>query len=219
MRALVLLAALPLAAPAQAPRDWSAHVTAGANGAWTIGNPAARVRLSEWASYTCSHCAEFAEQSQGVLKERMIRSGSTSLEVRHLIRDPLDLAAVAVARCGGPRGFPRRHHAIFAAQPKWIAQGAAFLQANGPALGKLAQPVAFRRIADGAGLTAIGQANGLTAPQLAACFAPAALAALTKLGTPPAEVTGTPTFYLNGKLVTGVDWAGLQPMLTAAGAR
>jgi hypothetical protein len=108
---------------------------------------------------------------------------------------------------------------VFAAQARWIAQGSAYLQANGAALSKLAQSVAFRQIADGAGLTAIGRATGLTAPQIAACFTPAALEALPKLSTPPPEVQGTPSFYLNGKLVTGVDWAALQPMLVAAGAR
>ena len=222
MRIPSVLAALALplaAAPAQAPRDWSANVVATPAGAWVIGNPAARVKLVEWGSYTCSHCAHFATESRTVLEGRMIRSGSTSLEVRHLIRDPLDFTAVAVARCGGPRGFVRRHYAIMDGQSQWLEKGAAFVQTNAEALNKLARPVAFRRIADGAGLTAIGQANGLTAPQVAACFTPAALDRLSKLGDPPAEVQGTPYFFVNGKAVPGVGWDGLQPVLAAAGAR
>lgn len=217
MRPLLALAALLTVSAA--PADWSATVTARADGAYVIGNPTARVKLVEWASYTCSHCAHFAEQSRAGLEGGLIRSGSTSLEVRHLIRDTLDFAAVAVARCGGPRGFPKRHHAIFTAQDRWTQQGATFLQANGAQLDQIARPVAFRRIADGAGLTAIGRANGLTAAQIDACFAPAALERISKLGDPPAGVTSTPSFYVNGQLVSGVDWAGLQPRLRAAGAR
>lgn len=219
MRLLPALLALPLLLAAAPARDWSATVTPTRAGAWVIGNPAARVKLVEWGSYTCSHCADFAAESRAALEGRMIRSGSTSLTVRHLIRDPLDFVAVVVARCGGPRGFVRRHHAIFDGQSSWMQRGSAYLQANGDALDALAKPVAYRRIADGAGLTAIGRASGLTAPQVAACFAPAALAATSKLGDAPADVTSTPTFYVNGALVSNVGWAGLQPALIAAGAR
>ena len=215
----ILLAVIALLSVSAAPADWSATVTARTDGAYVIGNPAARVKLTEWGSYTCSHCAQFAEQSRAVLEGQMIRSGSTSLEVRHLIRDPLDLAAVIVARCGAPRGFVRRHHAVFAGQAGWMQQGSTWLQANGAQLEKLARPVAFRRVADGAGLTAIGRANGLTAVQVNACFTPAALERIAKLGDPPADVTGTPTFYLNGQLVGDADWPGLEPRLRAAGAR
>lgn len=217
MRLVLALAALLTISAA--PADWSSSVTARPDGSFVIGNPAARVKLVEWASYTCSHCADFAEQSRAGLDGGLVRSGSTSLEVRHLIRDPLDFTAVVVARCGGARGFAQRHHAVFAAQTRWTQQGAAFLQANGAQLGQVARPVAFRRIADGAGLTAIGRANGLSPAQLNACFAPAALDKVSKLGDPPAGVTSTPSFFINGQLVSGVDWAGLEPRLRAAGAR
>ena len=194
-------------------------VTARPDGAYVVGNPAARVKLVEWASYTCPHCRAFAEQSRPVLEGRMIRSGQVSLEVRHFILNGPDFAAVAVARCEGPSGFVRRHHAIFAAQERWSQAAVAFMQAN-PAL--LQQPdrhVAFRRIADAAGLSAIGRASGLTPAQINACFTPAALNRVGTLGDPPAEVTSTPSFYVNGRLVTRVDWAGLEPQLRAAGVR
>jgi len=221
LAALVLPATLPAADPAgaQSRRDWTTTVTPTAARAWVIGNPAAAVKLVEWGSYTCPHCAHFAAESREPLERRMIASGQVSFEVRHVIRDPIDFAAVAVARCGGPAGFVRRHHAIFDAQGAWLDKGAAYLQANGDALAKLPRPAAFRRIADNAGLTAIGRANGLTPAQLTACFTPPAQAALAKLGDAPKEVEGTPSFFVNGKPVTGADWASLQPVLAAAGAR
>lgn len=226
MRLLALLAAfavIPAAPAQQARRDWSTSVTAAPGNtptaAWTIGNPAARVKLVEWGSYTCPHCAHFAAESQVPLERKLIRSGQVSLTVRHVVRDPLDLAAVAVARCGGPAGFVRRHHALFAAQGSWLDKGGAYLQANGDALAKLPRPAAFRRIADNAGLSAIGRASGLTDAQLAACFTAPALERAGTLGDSPAEVQGTPSFYVNGRLVEGFDWAALQPQLAAAGAR
>lgn len=219
--AAAVLAPIALTAATTPSRDWGRTVTPAPSGFWVIGNPAAKVKLVEWASYTCPHCAHFAEQSAPVLKDRMVRSGQVSFELRHLIRDPLDLAAVVVARCGGPRGFPARHAAIFAGQSAWIDKGSAFLQANGEGLGKLPPATAFRRIADGAGLTAIGRAQGLTEPQVAACFADqAALDRVTKLGgSVPAEVKGTPTFYVDGAIVTGSDWASVEPVLRARGAK
>lgn len=218
---LFALFALFLLAAAAPTRDWSTVAQVQADGAYVIGNPAARVKLVEYASYTCPHCAEFLTESGPVLKDRMIRSGSTSLTVRPLIRDALDLAAVTVARCGGARGFPARHAAIFAAQDRWIRQGATFLQANSATLDKLARPAAFRRIADGAGLTAIGTAHGLTEPQVVACFTtPGALDKVAALnGAVPVEVQGTPTFYVNGARVTGSTWAQLEPALRAEGAK
>ncbi|RZM10626.1 MAG: protein-disulfide isomerase, partial [Sphingomonas sp.] len=130
MRLPVLLASLFLLAGAAPARDWTQTVTPAPSGFYVVGNPAAKVKLAEWASYTCPHCGHFAAESASVLKDRMIRNGSVSLEVRHLIRDPLDLAAVIVARCGAPRGFLARHVAIFAGQDAWMQKGATFLQAS-----------------------------------------------------------------------------------------
>lgn len=221
MRLPLLLAGLLLLAGAAPARDWTQAVAPAPSGFFVVGNPAAKVKLAEWASYTCSHCGHFAEASKPVLEDRMIRNGSVSLEVRHLIRDPLDLAAVIVARCGAPRAFLKRHTAVFAGQEAWMQKGAAFVQANAADLGKLTPQTAFRRIADAAGLLAIARANGTTEPQLAACFADkAALDRVTALDQQvPAEVTGTPTFFVNGTLVPNADWAALEPVLRARGAQ
>ena len=108
MRLFLSLAALGLslsavpadAAQARAKMDWSTHVTQTPAGAYVIGNPAARVKLVEYVSYTCPHCAVFTTESAPVLKGQMVRSGSTSIEIRHFIRDRLDLAAALIARCG-----------------------------------------------------------------------------------------------------------------------
>lgn len=221
MRLLLGLFGLLFLTAAAPTLDQSRVATQTPSGAYVIGNPAARVKLVEWASYTCSHCAAFAAESAAVLKGQMIRSGSTSLEIHHLVRDPLDVAAGVLARCAGPRGYAGMHAAIFAGQDKWLQQGATFIDGNAGRLQKLPKLAAFRQIADGAGLTAIAKARGLGEPQVAACFAsqPGIDRMLAISAAAPAEVAGTPTFYVDGKLVPNAGWAQLEPVLRAAGAK
>jgi protein-disulfide isomerase len=220
MRALLSLLALALLTAA-APRDWTAVATRTPQGAYLIGNPAARAKLVEYASYTCPHCAHFSAESEAVLKGQMIRSGSTSLEFRHLIRDGLDLAAAVVARCTGPAGFARTTADLFAQQDRWLPQGYQWQQTNGQRIGMYPRMAQLRAIADGAGLTAIGRAHGLTDARIAACFADAGEVdrVLAMTAAVPPEVTGTPAFFVNGRHVPGADWATLQPVLRQQGAK
>src|SRR3546814_11296312 len=92
-----------------------------------MGNPAAPVKLIEYLSYTCPHCAAFSAESAAVLRGRMVKSGKVSLELRNAVRDKLDLAAAALARCAGTQGFFAASDALFARQPDWSPRGAPLL--------------------------------------------------------------------------------------------
>lgn len=215
--ALFSLLALTAAAPA---RDWRQVTTQTPSGAFVLGNPRAPVKLVEYASYTCSHCAQFAAESAPVLRDRMIQDGSTSLEYRHLVRDSLDLGAAILARCTGPRGFVATTAFIYATQDQWLARGVQFQQGNAQRIAMYPQLAQVRALADGSGLTAAVIARGLPRAAVDACFADQAevdriLAMTSNL---PAGVDATPTFFVNGKLVARVGWAGLEPQLRAAGA-
>ncbi|MEG8053718.1 thioredoxin domain-containing protein [Sphingomonas aerolata] len=215
--ALFGLALLTAAAPAPKP----VPVTRTASGTYVLGSPAARVKLVEYASYTCSHCADFSTQSQAVLKGKMIASGSTSLEFRHMIRDRLDLAAAVLARCTGPRGFFPTSAAIFAAQPAWLEKGIEFQQVNAARINLYPRPAQLKAYADGAGLTDLVKARGLSAAAIDACFADTAeidrILAITAAAPP--EVDSTPSFFINGKVMPHGGWAQLEPALRIAGAR
>ncbi len=221
MRFLLALLCLPFLVAAAPARDWSSVATRLPSGTFLLGNPAAPVKLIEYGSYTCPHCAAFSAESTPVLKERLIRSGKVSLEYRHLIRDASDLAAAVVARCTGARGFFPTSASIFADQRNWLPRAMEWSQANAARLRMYPAPARVRAEADGAGLTAIGKAAGLTDAQLDACFADQAetdrILAIT--AATPAGVAGTPAFLINGKLVSGASWAALQPALAAAGAK
>jgi protein-disulfide isomerase len=222
LRPLYLVAALVAvpAALAAAATDWSAVARPTAKGAYVLGNPAAPVKLVEYGSYTCSHCADFARDSAPVLKDRMIRSGSVSLEYRHLIRDPADLGAAILARCGGARAFPGAHAAIFATQTTWLDKVAAY-QAAHPDIDQKPLIAQARAYADAGGLTAAMRARGLTLPRIDACFADkAAVDRITAMtADAPIEVRSTPTFYLDGALQPPMTWTQLEPVLRARGAK
>jgi protein-disulfide isomerase len=220
---LTLAAALPLAAPpaiaAPAQRDWSKVTTRAPNGAFVLGNPAAPVKLVEYLSLTCSHCAHFTHEALEPLKADYIRSGKVSLEIRHALRDPFDLAASLLARCTGPAGYFPASEKLFARQSEWLQKAQSWSEQAGT---RKDQPIGPQLIAaaEGAGLMATLQ-PGLTPAKAKACLADPAqqklLTAMADEAWRTRKIGGTPFFLINGVAQEGVnDWAGLQPRLRAA---
>jgi protein-disulfide isomerase len=219
-RLLAVLALAPVALAAAPATDWSQVARPTAKGAYVFGNPAAATKLIEYGSYTCSHCADFANESAPVLEGQMIKSGKVSLEYRHLIRDPADLGAAIIARCAGPRGFGAAHAMVFATQTTWLPKVASYQQAH-PDIDKKPILAQARAYADAGGLTAAMRAQGLTLPRINACFADkAAVDRITAMtGDAPVEVRSTPTFYLNGELQPPTSWSQLATVLRAKGVK
>ena len=94
----ILLAVVAFATVGAAPVDWTKTVTRGANGAYVLGNPKAKVRLVEYLSYSCSHCAEFTAQSAAPLKTNYISKGNVAIELRNAVRDRFDFASKDAAK-------------------------------------------------------------------------------------------------------------------------
>ena len=221
VRLLLVMLGLVVLTAAAPVRDWGGHVVKLPSGAYVVGNPAAKVKLVEYASYTCPHCAAFVAESEPVLLHQMVKSGSTSWELRNLIRDRIDLSAAVLAHCAPPAGFVALNGAIFAQQSGWLDRAMDFQQTNGARLQMYPTLAQLRAYADGAGLTAIGKSHGLTDARVDACYADQAeLGKITAMtAAVPQGVVGTPAFFVNGKLVVGANWATLQPVLVAAGAK
>ena len=215
---LPLLAAIALTAAA-APRPWTAVATPTANGSYLIGNPKARVKLVEYVSYTCPHCAHFEHEADATL-DAMVRSGSTSVEVRNQVHDGIDLAAATLARCSGAAAFPRVHAAFFQKQEEWIERASDWAQANQARIASWPQLAQLSAIAEGAGLTAIAREAGAPPAAIGACFtSDAAVKRTIAVSEGTSKVRGTPAFEINGRLIQNVGWAQLQPQLRAAGAK
>lgn len=213
------IAAAPLPAFAQA--NWSARVSATEAG-HLRGNPAARMRLVVFSSYSCPHCLEFERQSEGPLQLQHVAGGTVSVELRHYIRNPLDLAAALASECGAPARFFARHRAILHAQPRWLAvanKASATQQqrwTGGPV------PQRMRAIAADLGFYELLAPHGLNRPALDRCLSDVAraeeLAASSRAQGERFAVPGTPSFLLEGRLLQGVhDWPGVQRALAANG--
>ncbi len=139
LRFLLALIALGFGTIALAQgRDWTTVVGKSANGSFVVGNPKAKVKLVEYVSYTCPHCAHFIAESAQGLRGQMVRSGSTSVELRNAVRDKLDLTAALLARCTGPQRFFATTDAMFAAQEDWFTRGSRFEATNAARLATLA---------------------------------------------------------------------------------
>ncbi len=204
-----------------ATRDWSTHVVQAPSGAYLIGNPAAPVKLVEYLSYTCGHCAHFVAESKVPLKDGYVRRGAVQVEVRHAVRDPLDMTAALLARCSGPRGFSGVTDAIFAAQQSWYQKGAQWWQANAATLQSQPELVQLKGAADASGLSALMRGRGMSQAAINQCFAtPTDLNRLSAMTDAAWKtIKGTPTFIINGKTGGGGHWETLEPELRAAGAR
>lgn len=206
----------PVAArAATATQDWSTTVTRTPAGAFVMGNPKAKVRLVEYASMTCSHCAAFAAEGIPALRGDYVRRGLVSLEFRHAVRDGADLAASMLARCAGPRGYFASLERIFAAQDTWLPRAAAVEPTAGDT--PAARDAALMAVARGAGLAEVAQ---IKSPAVAGCIGNRAeQATLGKMSDEAwgiRRISGTPAFLINDKAADGATWDGLAPQIAAA---
>lgn len=147
-----------------------------------LGRADAPVTVIEYASFTCPHCADFHNTVLPAFKAKYIDTGKVRLVHRNLPTQPANVAAAAAAV------------ALCAAPGKYFDVASAFMrdQANLPATGA---PPWFA-----AGIAASGQ----TRAEIETCLtAPATRATLEAqiAGAEAAGVTGTPSFFVNGRLV------------------
>lgn len=216
---LVSLAALG-ALVAAAPVAWQSRVVAQPNGAYAMGNPAAKVKLVEYLSYTCPHCAQFVGAASKELKGGHVARGQVHLEFRNAVRDRYDFAAALLARCGGASRFFGNSDAIMAAQPQWLARVQAFETASGETVGKMEPNEGLKAVVRGVGLDTVMKARGFTPAQIDACIVSKPdqerVLAMTNEAWRTRQIKGTPSFMINGQLVEGSNWPAIKPQLTAA---
>jgi protein-disulfide isomerase len=213
-------AGLP-AAPAKkaaAARDWTKSIVATPEGGYRIGDPAAPIKLIEYGSLTCGHCAHFAEEGMAPLLQNYVKPGKVSFEFRNFVRDPADMAAALLSRCAATGNFFTVTDRYFSAQKQWIGR----IQAAKPATEGLTPQQQIGRFAEAGDLASIAARSGVTPARAKACLAdPKALARLVEMRKVAIErhnLTGTPMFLVNGKKAEGAtDWASLQPLLGSPG--
>jgi protein-disulfide isomerase len=198
---------------------WLNHIVQKPDGGHVVGNPDAQVKLVEYMSYTCPHCAHFEAEGAPALRIGMISSGKGSLEVRHLLRDPIDTAVALLTNCVPANRFFVLHEAFLMNQERWLtpAYNAPKDQQKRWFEGPL--PTRMRAIANDLKLYDFVESRGLSRTDADRCLTNEALAKRIAAQTADATAKGvdaTPSFGINGVLLTGThDWATLRPQLEA----
>jgi protein-disulfide isomerase len=147
------------------------------------GQASAPVTVVEYASMTCSHCAAFANNVYATLKSKYIDTGKVKYILREFPLDPLATAGFMLARCAGDKR-EAMIALLFTQQKNW-----AFVD----------KPLD--------GLSNIVKQTGMSQESFEKCLKDQALYDKVNLvrdrGAEKFGVNATPTFFINGKRVSG----------------
>ncbi len=173
-------------APARAANTALPPVTAADR---VLGRADAPVTVVEYASFVCTHCADWYKAELPAFKTRFIDTGKVRLVFRNLPTQPQDvaMAAAMVGKCAAPErffdvasSFMNGQAALFAGGKTWFSDAIAV--------------------------------SGRTQAQIEACFDnPATRTQLEAEinGAIAAGADGTPAFFVNGTRVTDHSLEGL----------
>ncbi|MYZ48579.1 DsbA family protein [Propylenella binzhouense] len=182
--ALGLVLAVPGFALAQETVDTAALYAAPQLGDKVLGKEDAPVTVVEYASMTCPHCAHFHNTTLDAFKEKYVDTG----KVRFIFREfPLDTAAFGIAmiaRCAPAERYFDIVDVYFDQQQNW---------------GRAEKP--YDAILD------IAKQFGFSKESFDACLSNQALFdglnAEKERATKEFGVDATPTFFINGKRISG----------------
>jgi protein-disulfide isomerase len=204
-RVLMAMAAALAAAPAWAQETAPADGTAATPAApevvdFSLGDPNAPVKIVEYASYTCPHCANFHETVFKPLKAEYIDTGKVHFTLREVYFDRYGLWAAMVARCGGDLRYFGISDILFSTQAEWAGSD------DGTVVSE--------------NLRKIGLAAGLTQEQLDQCLndAPMAEAMYARFmeNMQADQVEGTPTLFVNGAKHGNMTFEDLKAIIETA---
>ncbi|RYY39861.1 MAG: hypothetical protein EOP59_12310 [Sphingomonadales bacterium] len=215
--------AAPVAgASAPSGTQWVDTVVKTPEGGFRMGNPDAAIKLIEYGSRTCGHCANFAITGMEPLKA-YIATGKVSFEFRDFLLNQIDVGAALAGQCAGPATFFPILDQMFAEQQT--------LMSNGPKQGDpfiqqveaMPQQQRVAAVAEKFGYLAFVQQRGVPEAQARACLADQAateaLVETNEVAQKQFNVASTPTFLLNGKVLENTStWPQVEAALKAAGA-
>jgi protein-disulfide isomerase len=217
--ALFATALLIAATGKPAAGNWLGTLIVTPSGSHVQGNPNAQLKLTEFISYTCSHCADFDREATDRMRAFMVQPGKLSIEVRHLVRDPIDMTVAMLTNCGAPAKFFLNHSAFLRSQAGWIAAANRSTPAQRQRWNTGSNVARFRAIASDFKFYTIMASRGYDRRTVDRCLTDDAmtqkLVAQTQ-GATQLGIEGTPSFLLNGELLAGThNWAGLKLQLEA----
>ncbi len=197
-RAMIAMAAAMAAGPVLG-QETTTEPTAPEVKDFSLGDPNAPVKIVEYASFTCPHCANFEATVFKPLKADYIETGKVHFTLREVYFDRYGLWAAMMARCGGDMKYFGVTEVLFATQAEWAGT-------DDPA----AAVANIRKI----GLTA-----GITNEQLDVCMndAPMAEAMVKRFeeNMKADGVDGTPTLFINGEKHPNMSYTDLKAIIDA----
>jgi protein-disulfide isomerase len=156
-----------------------------------LGRADAPVTVIEYASFTCSHCGEWHTGVLPAFKERFVDTGHVRLVFRDLPTQPVQVAAQAagIARCAAPDRFFD--------VASTLMSGQAALFEGAPVANWFSAAIAV---------------SGKSQAEIETCLDdPATLQNIRAgiEGARAAGVSGTPSFFVNGRRVADTSLEGL----------
>jgi protein-disulfide isomerase len=166
---------------------------------FTLGSPDAKVKIAEYASFTCSHCANFHETVFKPLKADYIDTGKVQFIAKEVYFDRPGLWAAMIARCGGEMKYFGISDILFSTQSEWPAsQDPAVVLEN---------------------LKKIGRTAGMEDKALDACMNDGAMAealyARSQAAMATDNIEGTPTLVINGVKHSNMGYPELKAIIDA----
>ena len=152
----------------------------------SMGKADAKVTVIEYASASCGHCATFHAEVFPAFKTKYVDTGRVKYVFREFITPPAELAAAGflTARCGGKDKYFSVLDGVFRSQEEIFRTG------------DMRSP-----------LVRVAKSAGLTEEQFMACVsdekALKALATRVEKFAKQDNITGTPTFLINGEKLDG----------------
>lgn len=89
----------------------------------TLGDIDAPIKVIEYASFTCPHCATFHLSTLKQLKTEYVDTGKVHFTYRDVFFDRFGLWASMMARCAGPERFFGISDMLYEQQRDWLAGG------------------------------------------------------------------------------------------------
>jgi protein-disulfide isomerase len=149
-----------------------------------MGPADAKVTMIEYLSPTCPHCAAFNNTVLPQLKTEYIDTNKIQFIPRPFMRNVLDAVVFMLAEAAGPEKYHDVIDTFFKTQDQWVAS-----EKPNDAIFTIAQQLGFTKETYDAALTNQDLFKGLEAMQ--------------KQALDEFQLQGTPTFYINGKMLTG----------------
>lgn len=205
----------------QAPNgDWTQVVSQTQDGGFVMGNPNAPVKLVEYASFGCPHCASFSEEGGPPLRDKYVKSGQVSWEFRPFMMFPTDPGMSMLLRCQGPDTFFRLAEQLYATQREWGAKAQQLSPAEQQQIQSMTPQQQMSAWVKATGVDQFLRQRGVPQAKIDSCLADEQqlqnLVNFQSNAVTRDQVGGTPTFIINGEKVDSDRWSNLEPKLREA---